>query len=94
MGGKLSHAGHGGGQDEIQPQELERQRITNKIQQRRGDGCRDAQPVVHQQHQADDAALGNGGALVDVVDAEGQNGRAQHQPEQPFQREIGNNFFE
>ena len=37
---------------------------------------------------------GNGGALVDVVDAEGQNGRAQHQPEQPFQREIGNKFFE
>jgi len=33
--------------------------------------------VVDEQHQPDDAALGDGGALVDIVDAEGKNGGSQ-----------------
>ena len=34
--------------------------------------------------QADDAALGDGGALVDIMDAERQDGRAQQDHSDPF----------
>jgi hypothetical protein len=40
--------------------------------------------MVDEQHQADDAALGDGGALVDIMDAERQDGRAQQDHSDPF----------
>ena len=45
--------------------------------------------MVDEQHQSDDAALRDGGALVDVVDAEGEYRRAQHDNGNAPRREPG-----
>ena len=80
---QLVEQGHAaGGQDrdlqELTAQALEGQQVAQRIQQGRQQGRRQAEPVVEQQHQAHDAPLGDAHLLVDVVDAEGGDGRPQH----------------
>ena len=78
--------GDDGVADEAPTQKAEGQKIAQKVQHRRDVGRGDGKPVLDEQHQADDAALGDGGALVDVVDAEGVDGRAQRDDQHLFGR--------
>ena len=54
------------------------------VQHRRDIGWGEAQPMLHQQHGANDAALGDAHLLVDVVDAKGGDCRPQQNENQLF----------
>ena len=79
----FEEAGHAQGRyhgdfDELPAEESERQQIAGGVQHRGDIGRGDAEPVLEEQHQPQNAALRNGGALVDVVKAEGSDHRAEH----------------
>ena len=79
-----AHAGQSCREQKIPPEEFERQRVAGRVEQGRRHRRGHAEPMVDEQHQADDAALGDGGALVDIMDAERQDGRAQQDHSDPF----------
>ena len=83
---KQGHAegGNGGNLDEAAAQILEGQQITAQVQHRSDEGGGNPQPVLDEQHQANDAALGDAGLLVNVVDAKGgDHGPQKDEPHPP-----------
>ena len=79
-----AHAGHPCREQKVPPEKFERQRVAGRVEQGRRHRRGHAEPMVDEQHQADDAALGDGGAPVDIMDAERQDGRAQQDHSDPF----------
>ena len=59
------------------PQKAPGQQITGDVHQRAGDGGGEPKPVLKEQRHAQHTSLGDVGALMDVVEPEGQDARAQ-----------------
>ena len=81
------------GADKRPAEVFEREQIAGGVQNRRDHGRRNAEPVLHEQHGPEHAALRDAGPLVDIVDAEGADRRAEHDnrrlsPRQPLHKFV------
>lgn len=79
-------------QDEPAAEEPPRQQVAGDVQHRRGDGRRDAEPVVEQEQHAEHAALGDIDALMDVMQSERGDGGAQHDEQDAPERQRFGDF--
>ena len=70
--------GEHGHLDELPAQDAERQQITQAVEHRCNQRRRNAEPVFHKQHEAEDPALRDVDPAMDVIDAKGTEHRAQH----------------